>query len=161
MTIYFTFLTFKCSMALETVLEKLQLSQEKNILIQGLPSSVEKQFAKVSFCKSVTPLLRNRKIDFALVFAVSRKQLTDIVTDVAPAMQEEGKFWVAYPKPAAKIASDLCRDENWDMVCNHGYEPECVVTLDTCWIAMKFKKAQLQPVVKVASRKVTRVAVEA
>jgi len=148
-------------MALETVLEKLQLTQEKNLLIQGLPSSIEKQFAKMTFCKSVTPLLRNRKIDFALVFAVSRKQLTDIVTDVAPAMQAEGKFWVAYPKPAAKISSDLCRDENWDMICNHGYEPECVVTLDTCWIAMKFKKAALKPALKPSSRKAVAIAVVA
>ncbi|MEX0636462.1 MAG: hypothetical protein WD135_06815 [Ferruginibacter sp.] len=139
-------------MALETVLEKLQLAQEKNLLIQGLPSSIEKQFAKVSFCKSVTPLLRNRKIDFALVFAVSRKQLTDIVIDVAPAMQSEGKFWIAYPKPAAKIASDLCRHENWDMICSFGYEPECLVTLDTCWIAMKFKKCALQPMDKTSLR---------
>ena len=115
----------------------------------------------MTFCNSVNPLLRNRKIDFALVFAVSRKQLTDIVTDVAPAMQAEGKFWVAYPKPAAKISSDLCRDENWDMICNHGYEPECVVTLDTCWIAMKFKKAALKPLIKTTSRKSVAIAVEA
>ncbi len=131
-------------MALETMFEKLQLKDEKNLLVQGLPSTIEKQFSKVTFCKSVTPLLRNRKIDFALVFAVSRKQLTDIVNDVAPALQDNGKFWVAYPKMSAKIASDLCRDVNWDMIASHGYEPECTVVLDNVWHAMKFKKA-LQP----------------
>lgn len=126
--------------------EKLQLTDEKNLLIQGLPSTIEKQFSKINFCKSVTPLLRNRKIDFALVFAVSKKQLTDIVDDVAPAMQYEGKFWVAYPKPSAKIASDLCRDLTWDMVAAHGYEPECQVVLDSVWSAMRFKKtAALEP----------------
>ena len=41
----------------QTVFEKLQLNDEKNLLIQGLPSSIEKQFAKASFSKSVTPLL--------------------------------------------------------------------------------------------------------
>lgn len=133
-------------MALETMFEKLQLTDEKNLLIQGLPSTIEKQFAKISFCKSVTPLLRNRKIDFALVFAVSKKQLTDIVDDVAPAMQNSGKFWVAFPKVSAKIASDLCRDVNWDMIAAHGYEPECQVVLDSVWSAMKFKKmATLEP----------------
>ena len=59
-------------MALETVLEKLQLKDEKNILVQGLPSSIEKQFIKLNFAKSVTPLLRSRRIDFALVFAVAK-----------------------------------------------------------------------------------------
>jgi hypothetical protein len=43
-------------MALQTVIEKLQYNNEKNVLIQGLPSSVEKQFVKLSFAKSVTPL---------------------------------------------------------------------------------------------------------
>ena len=48
-------------MALQTVIEKLQYNNEKNVLIQGLPSSVEKQFVKLSFAKSVTPLLRTKK----------------------------------------------------------------------------------------------------
>ena len=55
----------------QTILEKLQLQNEKNILIQGLPSSIEKQFNKLSFAKNLTPLLRSRKIDFALIFAVN------------------------------------------------------------------------------------------
>lgn len=47
-------------MALLTVLEKLQLKEEKNVLIQGLPSSIEKQFVKLSFAKNVTPLLKSK-----------------------------------------------------------------------------------------------------
>ncbi len=138
-------------MALETLIEKLQLTDEKNLLIQGLPSTIEKQFAKVAFCKSVTPLLRNRKIDFALVFAVSRRQLTDIVAEVAPAMHQDGKFWVAYPKVSSKIASDLCRDVNWDMIAFHGYEPECQIVMDNVWSAMRFKKVSKTGKVKVAT----------
>jgi hypothetical protein len=144
-------------MALETIFEKLQFANEKNILIQGLPSSVEKHFAKLTFCKSVTPLLRSRRIDFSLVFAVNRKQLTDIVNEVAPAMQDAGKFWVAYPKVSSKIASDLCRDENWSMISCHGYEPECQVVLDNVWSAMRFKKVELQP--KIAASRTKKVAV--
>jgi hypothetical protein len=52
-------------------LEKLHLNGEKNLLIQGLPSSIEKQFMKLSFAKNVTPLLRSKKIDFALIFGCS------------------------------------------------------------------------------------------
>ena len=148
-------------MALETMFEKLQLTDEKNLLIQGIPSSVERQFSKLSFCKSVTPLLRNRKIDFALVFALSKRQLTDIVADVAPAMQQKGKFWVAYPKVSSKIASDLCRDENWDMIASHGFEPECQVTLDNVWSAMKFKRITLQPKLPARIKRVAAVAQEA
>lgn len=37
----------------QTVFEKLQLNDEKNLLIQGLPSSIEKQFVKVAFSKAL------------------------------------------------------------------------------------------------------------
>ena len=66
-------------MTAQTLLEKLQMQDEKNLLIQGLPSSIEKQFVKLTFSKNVTPLLKIRKIDFALVFAVSQRQLIDIL----------------------------------------------------------------------------------
>ena len=101
-----------------SLLEKLQLKDEKNLLIQGLPSTVEKQFVKIAFAKNVTPLLKARKIDFALVFAISHKQLKDILTDVVPALHDEAKLWVAYPKAASKIVSDLTRDSNWDCIAH-------------------------------------------
>ena len=76
----------------QTLLEKLQLADEKNLLIQGLPSSIEKQFSKLSFAKNVTPLLKSRKIDFALVFAVNENQLNSILQEVMPALKKDSKF---------------------------------------------------------------------
>ena len=64
-----------------SVFEKINLQDEKNLLIQGLPSTIEKQFAKLSFSKNVTPLLKIRKIDFALIFAITHRQLNDILKD--------------------------------------------------------------------------------
>ncbi|MEO6490362.1 MAG: YdeI/OmpD-associated family protein [Ferruginibacter sp.] len=127
-------------MAIQTVLEKLQIKDEKNILVQGLPSSIEKQFIKLSFAKSVTPLLKTRRIDLALVFAISKLQLTDILRDILPAMQDEAKLWIAYPKPTSKIASDLCRDCEWHIMTSMGFETVMLVALDNTWSAMNFKK---------------------
>jgi Bacteriocin-protection, YdeI or OmpD-Associated len=127
-------------MALETLPEKLQLKEEKNLLIQGLPSSLEKQFIKLSFSKSVTPLLRNRKIDFALLFAISKKQLKEILEDVLPALHLEAKLWIAYPKVTSKIASDLSRDVNWEFIGGYGFSCVRAIALDNVWSAMRFKK---------------------
>jgi len=126
-------------MALQTAFEKLQYNNEKNILIQGLPSSVEKQFAKITFAKSVTPLLRVKKVEFALIFAVSKKQLTDILNDIVPALQPSAKFWISYPKPTAKIASDLCRDPHWQAIEDHNLEAVDYIELDNVWCATCFK----------------------
>ena len=71
--LFFNFNT--ASVMSQTLFEKLQLKDEKNLLVQGLPSTIEKQFAKLSFAKNVTPLLKMRKIDFALVFALKPKTI--------------------------------------------------------------------------------------
>ena len=127
-------------MALLTVLEKLQIRDEKNFLIQGLPSSIEKPFFKLNYAKSVTPLIRSRKINFALVFAVNIKQLTAIVSDVIPALHPEAKLWVAYPNPTSKIYSELSRDYNWDALTQYGFQGINQVSLDNVWFAISFAK---------------------
>jgi hypothetical protein len=127
----------------QTIFEKLDLSQEKNLLIQGLPSSIEKQFSKLSFAKNVTPLLKSRKIDFALVFAVSENQLNGILRDVMPALKEETKLWVAYPKSASKIVTDLNRESSWSKLTCEGFDCVCKVELDHVWSAARFTKCEM------------------
>lgn len=127
----------------QTIFEKLQLTNEKTVLIQGLPSSIEKQFSKLFFAKNLTPLLRNRKIDFALVFAVSEHQLNGILEDIMPALKEETKLWIAHPKVASKIVTDLNRESSWHKLTNAGYESVEQVVLDHVWVAASYKKAEL------------------
>jgi hypothetical protein len=127
-------------MSNQTVLEKLQLKDEKNLLIQGLPSAIEKQFAKLTYAKNVTPLLKSKKVDFALVFALSQNQLNNVLKEVFPALHEDTKLWVAYPKTTSKIVSDLNRDCSWEMLTCAEYECVRQVALDHVWSAMRFKK---------------------
>lgn len=126
---------------IQTVFEKLQYSDEKNLLIQGLPSSIEKQFSKISFAKNMTPLLKSRKLDFALVFAVNENQLNGILNDVMPSLKENTKFWVAYPKTSSKIVTDLNRERSWNRLTNNGYAGMDNVELDHVWTATRFEKS--------------------
>jgi hypothetical protein len=139
---------------LPNLLEKLLYTEQKNILIQGLPSSIEKQFAKIAFAKNVTPLLKSRKIDFALVFAVNVNQLSGILGDVIPALHEEGVFWIAYPKSTSKISTDLSRACSWDCVHNQGFETSQEVALDHVWTATRFMRKE--PVLKTARKTAKR-----
>jgi hypothetical protein len=124
----------------QTLFEKLQFEDEKNLLIQGLPSTIEKQFSKLSFSKNVTPLLKSRKIDFALVFALNLNQLHKILLEVCPALHPAGKLWIAYPKATSKITSDLNRDCSWSCLVSQGFEPGDIVVLDYVWSAQRFNK---------------------
>lgn len=127
----------------QTLFEKLLLQDERNLLIQGLPSSIEKQFAKLSFSKNVTPLLKSRKIDFALIFAVSENQLSGILREVLPVLKSEAKLWIAYPKATSKIATNLNRSCSWTCITGEGYEDLDKVELDNVWVASRFIKARV------------------
>ena len=131
-------------MSQQSIVEKLHLNEERNLLIQGLPSSIEKQFAKLSFAKNVTPLLRTRKIDWALVFAVNENQLNNILKEVLPALHDDSKLWVAYPKTTSKISSDLNRDCSWSALTGCGYNGVAQVALDHVWSALWWKKGDLK-----------------
>ena len=135
----------------QALMEKLQYKEEKNLLIQGLPSSIEKQFNKLTFAKNVTPLLKSRRIDFALVFAINENQLNHILEDVLPALHDESKLWIAYPKAASKIATNLNRDCSWDRVVSAGYQEVRQVALDSVWSALRFKKNEQIPQLSRAS----------
>jgi hypothetical protein len=122
-----------------SLFEKLQLVDENSMLIQGLPSSIEKQFAKLSYAKNVTPLVKKRKVDFALVFAVNQNQLVNIMKDVLPVLHAESKLWIAYPKVTSKIVSDLNRESSWDFFTQKEYEGVSLIDLDHMWSAIRFK----------------------
>ncbi|CAN5225233.1 hypothetical protein BH09BAC2_BH09BAC2_10720 [soil metagenome] len=139
-----------------TLFEKLQLTDEKNILIQGLPSTIEKQFSKVSFSKNVTALLKIRRIEFALVFALNQKQLNDILDEVLPSLHINAKLWVAFPKSSSKVVSDLNRCCTWDALTDKGYESGEQVDLDYVWAAMKFGKTPSQINTQIEPMKVKR-----
>lgn len=135
-------------MAIQTSVDKIQIRDEKNILIQGLPSSIEKQFSKLSYAKNVTPLLKMRKIDFALIFSINQTQMNNIIKDVYPALHENSKLWISYPKPTSKIVTDLNRDSSWGEIINLGFEAVRQVSLDHVWSAIRFRNAALYTEVK-------------
>ena len=132
----------------QILFEKLQLADQKNLLIQGLPSSIEKLFNKLSYAKNVTPLLRSRKIDYAMIFAVNESQLNGILEEVMPALKEDTIFWIAFPKITSKIVTDLNRECSWQRLTTAGFECVDQVTLDHVWTATRYCTAETAQAVR-------------
>ena len=130
-------------MSNQSLFEKLDLKDEKTLLMQGVPSSIEKQFAKLTYAKNVTPLLKSKKVEFALVFAINQNQLNNVLKEVFPALNAASKLWVAYPKQTSKIVSDLNRDCSWAYLAQNAFEGSDVIEIDNVWTAMRFKKSEV------------------
>ncbi|HEX8357197.1 MAG TPA: YdeI/OmpD-associated family protein [Segetibacter sp.] len=77
-----------------------------------------------------------------MVFAINCNQLNAILKEVIPYLSVNSKLWIAYPKTASKIASDLNRDCNWDILVQNDFVTVDEVTLDHVWSALWFKKAE-------------------
>lgn len=137
----------------QSILDKLHLQEEKNVLIQGLPSSIEKHFIKVSFAKNVTPLLKSRKIDFALIFALNENQLCNILKEVLPALHKNAKFWISHPKSSSKILTNLSKESSWDVVVDAGFTKGEEVELDNTWVANKWNYRELMEVCETINEK--------
>ena len=57
-----------------------------------------------------------------------------------PALKDNSKFWVAYPKITSKIVTDLNRDSSWQQLTSAGYESVNEVALDHVWSAARFER---------------------
>jgi hypothetical protein len=125
----------------ETIFEKLDLKDEKNLLIIGMPRSIEKQFSNLPVSKNITPLLKNKKIDFALVFIINENHLNVILKDVVPWLKEDSKLWVAFPKSTSKIFTDLKFTSDWNELTSKGYKKTKRIDIDHVWSAIKFMLA--------------------
>ena len=88
-------------------------------------------------------------------------QLSNILSDVFPALHSKSKLWIAYPKVTSKIASDLNRHTSWEVLEDSEYEAVTQVALDHVWTAMLFKKAISQEVPKILKAKSKSVLSEA
>ena len=77
------------------------------------------------------------------MFALNSRQLQKIFAELCPALHSETKLWIAFPKQASKIVSDLNRHGSWDFLIEQGYETGDKVVLDYVWSAQRFTKAEL------------------
>ena len=85
-----------------------------------------------------------------MVFAVNENQLNSILKEVLPALHDDSKLWIAYPKTTSKISSDLNRDCSWSALTGCGYTGIAQVALDHVWSALWWKKGDCKELLEAA-----------
>jgi hypothetical protein len=63
--------------------------------------------------------------------------------DIMPALKEDSKLWIAYPKITSKISTDLNREGSWSKLAEAYYESTEQVSLDHVWHAVNFRKVEI------------------
>lgn len=75
-----------------------------------------------------------------LMFARSRAELEARFPEAERALDPAGALWIAYPKVTSRLASDLTRDQGWDMVRRSDLKWTRLVSLDREWSAFGLRR---------------------
>jgi hypothetical protein len=94
-------------------------------------------------------LRRNQRVDLIVGFVKDRAHLAGNIAWLVTTLSPDGALWVAWPKRAAKIATDMTEDAVRDIALPMGWVDVKVCAIDATWSGLKLvlRKA-LRPVTK-------------
>ena len=115
---------------------KLEIKEGTRVATVGAPS----EFAKV-----LGPLPAGARVrrglsgprDLTLWFITSRRQLEGDLQRVIPE-KGTGSLWVAWPKKASGVATDLTEDALREVILPHGLVDRKVCAIDATWSGLLF-----------------------
>jgi hypothetical protein len=76
-------------------------------------------------------------VDVALVFVRSRAALEAAWASVAGALLADGAFWVAWPKKASKVPTDMTEDVVREVALPRGLVDNKVCAIDDVWSGLR------------------------
>jgi hypothetical protein len=126
-----------------TLFEKLNLKDQKEILLLNAPEGFEAQQKELRRIKVHNSLNALKQIDFALVFATKKSEVDALSKDLAVRAKGDAILWFAYPKGTSrKFNCNFNRDNGWDVLHSFGFDTVRAVAIDEDWSALRFRRKE-------------------
>src|SRR5580658_4511779 len=126
-----------------TVFEKLNLKDQREILVLDAPASFAAELEKL---KGITVRRRLGSVtesEFTLVFVTRKAEVDLLAGPIAQLAQGDAIVWFAYPKGTSKkYKCDFNRDNGWDKLTALGFETVRAVAIDEDWSALRFRRKE-------------------
>lgn len=122
--------------------DKLNLKDQKQILVMNAPESFEPELKSLRGVTVVRDLKNAGEVEFALAFVIKQKEVDTLGKTIAKKAQGDAVVWFAYPKGSSKkYKSEINRDAGWQVLGDAGFEPVRMVAIDEDWSAVRFRRA--------------------
>ena len=116
---------------------KLGIRQGSRVALLGAPQGFDGELAPLP--DGVTILRRlGPGLDVAVLFVSERRELERRFPHVARSMTPAGGFWVAWPKRASKVATDLTEDVLREVGLPQGLVDNKVCAINEIWSGLRF-----------------------
>jgi hypothetical protein len=126
-----------------SIFEKLNLKQQREILVVNAPPSFEPELLAL---ESVTVLRDPKKakaIHFALAFATKQAEVDAVAQLLASKAEGDALLWFAYPKGTSKrYTCEFNRDTGWSALRSAGFDTVRQVAIDEDWSALRFRRVE-------------------
>jgi hypothetical protein len=123
------------------VFDKLNLTDQAEILVTNAPSSFEPELAKLKGVSVQRDLKKVRSVEFALAFVTKQAEVDAVSKTLANKLTGDAVLWFAYPKGTSKrYKCDFNRDSGWDAIRAAGFDTVRLVAIDEDWSALRFRR---------------------
>jgi hypothetical protein len=125
------------------VFDKLNLKDEREIVVLDAPASFEAQLQALRGVKVVRTLGAAESVTFALIFATQKSQVDRSSKLIASKAAGDAILWFAYPKGTSKrFKCDFNRDNGWEVIREAGWDSVRQIAIDTDWSALRFRRRE-------------------
>jgi hypothetical protein len=124
-----------------TTFEKLNLKEQKRILVLNAPESFEPELKTLRGIAIQRDLKSAGEIEFSLAFVIKQKEVDMLGKAIGKKAHGDAVVWFAYPKGSSKkYKSEINRDSGWKVLGESGFEPVRMVAIDEDWSAVRFRR---------------------
>jgi len=126
-----------------TMFQKLNLKDQKQILVLNAPESFEPELKALRGITVQRDLKSASPIEFSLAFVTTQKEVDTLGKAIAKKAGGDAVVWFAYPKGSSKkYKSGINRDSGWKVLGDAGFEPVRMVAIDEDFSAVRFRRVE-------------------
>jgi hypothetical protein len=123
--------------------EKLNLKNQRQIVVLNAPGSFEYELTALRDLKIMRDLEGIDAIEFLLAFVTKQREVDAFGKAIAKKAIGDAVVWFAYPKGASKkYQSEISRDNGWQVLGKLGFEGVRSVAIDQDWSALRFRRVE-------------------
>ena len=113
------------------LLQKLGIRRGDRVLVRNAPEQLPRELIEFSQARL------KRNLDMVLLFARSADSFNTEFASLIPAIQADGAIWVAWPKKASGLRTDLSEDVIRDQALKTHLVDVKVCAIDEIWSGLK------------------------
>lgn len=126
-----------------SVFDKLNLKQQREILVINAPPSFEPELAALKDVAVLRDAKKAKTVSFAIAFATKQAEVDALSKVLAAKAEGDALLWLAYPKGTSKrYQCDFNRDTGWDVLRSAGFDSVRMVAIDEDWSALRFRRIE-------------------